>query len=105
MAVSQKFLSLLEKMEDMHIRKNAGYSGIDTEDPWRNFRFAELFGISPLKGCLVRMSDKYIRISNLIRNEENEKVGESIKDTLLDLASYALIAYCLYEEEENGDTE
>ena len=101
MARSERFLELLNELEDMHCRKNASYSGIETKDPWRNFRYSELFGISPLKGCLVRMSDKYIRISNLVRNEKNEQVGENIKDTLLDLASYALIAYCLYEEEEN----
>lgn len=99
MSASKRFLELLNDLEKMHVQKNAGYSGMDSEDPWRNFRFAELFGVSALKGCLVRMSDKYIRVSNLVRNEKNEQVGENIKDTLLDLASYALIAYCLYEEE------
>lgn len=94
------YLELLEKMKDLHIRKNAGYAGQDNVDAWANFRMSQSFGVSPFLGCLVRMSDKYIRVSNLIKNPENEQVGESIKDTLMDLASYALIAYCLYDEME-----
>lgn len=101
MSKSDRFLELVSMLGDMHCKKNAGYSGKDSVDPWRNFRFSELFGVSPLRGCLIRLSDKYIRVSNLIVDKENEQVGESIKDTLLDLASYALIAYCLYEEENN----
>jgi len=86
-------------MKDLHFKKNAGYSG-DSQDRWANFRMAENFGISAFLGCLVRMSDKFIRIQNLVNNPKNEQVGESIKDTLMDLASYALIAYCLLTEQE-----
>jgi hypothetical protein len=96
---SQRFIELLDTMRDIHERKNAGYAG-DSADRWANFRMATMFGISAFKGCLVRMSDKFIRIANLTVNPHNEKVGESIKDTLIDLANYALIAYCLLEEEE-----
>jgi hypothetical protein len=49
---------------------------------------------------ITRMSDKYIRVTNLVRKPENEQVGENIKDTLMDLAAYALIAVCLLEEQE-----
>ena len=94
-----RYLALLEEMKELHIKKNAGYSG-DSRDRWANFRMAENFGVSAFLGCLVRMSDKFIRIQNLIKNPNNEMVGESIKDTLKDLASYALIAYCLLEEQE-----
>lgn len=99
MAGDPKYLQLLEEMKDLHIKKNAGYSG-DNLDRWANFRMAENFGVSSFLGCMVRMSDKFIRIQNLVKNPKNEMVGESIKDTLLDLASYALIAYCLLTEQE-----
>lgn len=98
---SKKYLELLEKMEALHIAKNSGYAGSENPDPWANFRMAEAFGVSPFLGCLVRMSDKYIRVTNLIRKPSDEKVGESVKDTLMDLAAYALIAYCLLDEQEN----
>lgn len=97
---SQRYLELLDAMRDLHVRKNAGYAG-GAEDAWANFRMAQAFGVSAFKGCLIRLSDKYIRTSNLVKNPANERVGENIKDTLMDLAAYALIAICLLEEEEN----
>lgn len=99
MSGDPRYLALLEEMKELHIKKNAGYSG-DSRDRWANFRMAENFGVSAFLGCLIRMSDKFIRIQNLVKNPNNEMVGESIKDTLRDLASYALIAYCLLEEQE-----
>jgi hypothetical protein len=97
---SKRYLQLLDDMAELHMRKNAGYSGEDNPDAWANFRMAEQFGVSAFQGCLVRMSDKYIRITNLVRRPESEQVGENIKDTLMDLAAYALIAVCLLEEKE-----
>ena len=97
---STRYLSLLEGMRDLHIRKNAGYAGATNPDPWANFRMSEDFDVSAFKGCLIRMTDKYIRVKNLVKSPENEQVGENIKDTLQDLAAYALIAVCLLEEME-----
>lgn len=105
MAHSQRYLKLLEEMATLHKNKSAGYAGQENSDAWANFRLSEGFGVSPLKGCLVRMSDKFIRVQNLMKNPDNDKVGENLKDTLQDLASYALIAVCLMEEEENKPIE
>lgn len=99
MPPSKRFMELLDVMKDIHIKKNAGYCG-DSPDAFKNFRQAELFGISAFQGCLVRMSDKFMRVANLSKNAEADQVGEAITDTLLDLANYAIIAICLYEEEE-----
>jgi hypothetical protein len=97
MAVSPKFVELLNELKSLHERKNSAYAGASS-DPFKNFRYAELFGISAFKGCMVRMSDKFIRIANLSQNPDADKVGENIVDTLMDLAAYSLIAICLYEE-------
>lgn len=96
---SKAYLDLLDKMEQLHISKNAGYAG-GSIDPWANFRLAEDWDVSAFKGCMIRMSDKYIRVKNLTKNPDYEQVGESIKDTLMDLAAYALIGICLLQEEE-----
>jgi hypothetical protein len=96
---NQRFIELLSEMYRTHLEKAAGYSGVDQPDTWANFREAEAWGLSPSEGCLVRMGDKYRRVQNLRRNPANDQVGESIKDTLMDLANYALIAVCLLEEE------
>lgn len=92
------FADVILTSKNTHIRKNAGYAGADNSDPWANFRMAEDFGITAHMGVLVRMSDKYIRIRNLRRDPNNEQVGESILDTLIDLAAYSLIAVCLLRE-------
>jgi len=102
MAVSNRYLQLLEEMKDLHKTKNAGYSGIDNPDAWANFRNSESFGVSAFKGCLVRASDKWTRIQNLLKNPKNDMINETITDTLKDMASYCLIAICLYEEEQNN---
>ena len=100
MPPSERFMALLEVMKDIHIRKNAGYGGKD--DPWKNFREAVELDVTASKGCLIRMSDKWARIKSLSRNRANDQVGESLQDTLIDLANYCLIEICLLEEEENG---
>lgn len=102
MAPSKRFMELLDSMRDIHTKKNAGYCG-DSPDAFKNFRQAELFGISAFQGCLVRMSDKFMRVANLSKNAEADQVGEAITDTLLDLANYAIIAICLYEEEKGKE--
>lgn len=96
MSGDKRYLELLEEMKALHIAKNAGYSG-DSEDRWANFRLSEAFGVPAEKGCLIRMSDKWIRMQNLVKNPNFEQVGESLIDTLKDLASYALIEICLLE--------
>jgi len=98
MTPSKQFLDLLTVMKDTHERKSAGYAGVDNPDAFANFREAERFGVSAFKGCLIRMSDKFIRLANVLKNPSADQVGETIEDTLLDLASYALIAICLWRE-------
>lgn len=85
---------------DLHIRKNAGYAGAANPDPWANFRLSQQVGVRPFDGVLVRLTDKWSRIVSLRSDPDNEKVGESILDTLRDLAAYCLIAICL--SKENG---
>jgi hypothetical protein len=89
---------VFQDAEDLHKRKNAGYAGIGAVDHWANFRMAEWFGLSPLVRCLIRMTDKLIRVKNLMKSPEADQVNESIKDSLYDMAIYALISICLLEE-------
>lgn len=91
-------LTIIADAKDLHIAKNAGYAGADNPDPWANFRLSEHFGIAPVQGVYVRMSDKWIRIQNLQRDPTNDRVGEPLIDSISDLAAYALIAICLLRE-------
>ena len=94
---SGAYLQLLDAMSKMHLAKNAGYGS--KLDAWSNFRSSEGWGVPAYIGCLVRMSDKYQRMQNLIADPNNDQVGESIIDTAMDLAASALIFICLWQEE------
>lgn len=116
-----RFDVLIQEAKELHRRKNAGYSGeilnpdemraiygdfYDSneellEDPWRNFRQCETFGIPIADGVLTRLCDKYIRFWNVYTNPANDKVNESVIDTLKDFAAYCLILVCILEENNN----
>jgi hypothetical protein len=99
---STTFDDVIDQALDLHIQKNAGYSP-DPDDAWANFRECETFGISAADGCLVRLSDKYVRFTNVYRDPAKDKVGESAVDTLKDMAAYAIILLCLIDERIEKD--
>jgi len=90
------FFEYLKEMAHIHSIKNRDYAASDA-DPFRNFRLSELIGVPAWRGALIRLSDKFIRITNLCKKEAAVK-EESITDTLIDLAVYALIIRILYNE-------
>lgn len=100
---SPRFYELINEMARIHDAKNRDYADSAT-DPLRNFRACEAAGISAFDGCLTRLSDKYMRVMNLARQEregrERGVKSEAITDTLNDLACYALICIILYEEQQ-----
>ena len=78
-------------------RKNADYA--NEHDALANFKACEAFGIPAEIGILVRMTDKLMRISNLIKPGAEAKVkDESVLDTLSDLANYSAILRIYLEE-------
>lgn len=91
------------RMIEVTTAKNADYTGGDP-DPFANFKMVEKMGVcSTETGFLTRMSDKFIRISNLIDREAQVK-DESIADTLHDLANYcALFAAYLQSKRSGSD--
>jgi hypothetical protein len=52
----------------------------------------------PLNGLRVRMHDKLARINNLIDNNK-DPVNESLRDSFVDLANYAMIALLVMDGE------
>ena len=92
----KEFLENIKKdhlqMFNIMVAKNADYSGSEAEsNPFKNFEACEQIGVCSVEqGILVRMMDKMARITNLTKQEAQVK-DESITDTCLDLANYALI--------------
>ncbi len=72
-------------------KKCADYAQPD--DPFHNFRQVEAFGLCPLeKGILVRLTDKFSRIANLLERPA-EVEDETIYDTILDAINYLAILH------------
>ena len=94
---SKRFYELLNTIKNLHDAKKHDYGA--KEDIFVNFRLSALTGISPWKGSVVRMGDKYSRICSFIKNGDFKFKEENIKDTLLDMAIYSLITIVLYEQE------
>ncbi|AQQ75483.1 DUF1599-containing protein [uncultured archaeal virus] len=99
------YYDLIIEICKIHELKNKGY-GIG--DPLGNFKESERFGIPAWKGALVRLSDKVSRIYNLVKHlddpEYEDAVNmESIEDTLMDLANYALLIIVLLREAKKND--
>ena len=94
---SKRFYELLNTIKNLHDAKKHDYGA--KEDIFANFRLSALTGISPWKGSVVRMGDKYSRICSFIKNGAFKFKEENIKDTLLDMAIYSLITIVLYEQE------
>ena len=81
---------LADRMTDTYRRKNADYGDSFS-------RSLDKYGIV---AALVRISDKVNRIESLTANRQEAQVkDESIQDTLLDLASYAIMTAMWIEEQ------
>jgi len=78
----------------MHDKKQADYGSDD--DPFANIRASERFGIPGWLGAIIRANDKVSRIQTFAR--KGELANESVEDSLLDLAVYAVIALTMYRE-------
>lgn len=90
-----RFYQLLDEIAELHSRKNHDYA--KTEEPLSNFNRSKALGIEPWRGVLIRMSDKWSRLEQLASGKTPK--NESMRDTLIDLAVYALIDVLLLEDQ------
>jgi len=93
----KRFYELLLEIAELHARKNKNYA-VDG-NPLSNLKECSKFGVRPSLGVLIRLSDKWSRLSELSKGKV-DLVGESIKDTLFDNAVYSLLMVILLEEEQ-----
>ena len=92
---STAFVDLLREMQRLHESKSLDYGS--EEDPLANIRQgADFVGIEPWRGCMVRIADKVQRLKTFCRT--GRLVHEGVRDTLLDLSAYSLLAIVLFDE-------
>jgi len=98
---SQAFYDLCDRLKAMHAGKSQDYGCPSGNDPLANIRNGATFvGIAPWRGAMVRLSDKVTRLATF--NATGRLGHEGVEDTLLDLASYSLLALLLYQEEQGA---
>ena len=83
----ENFAGITKEMLELTTKKSNDYASAD--DPFRNFRAFEEFGI------LVRLSDKFSRLRTALYDRKDMAVSdETVEDTILDLATYAVLLLC-----------
>ena len=93
---SDAFVALLAEMQRLHESKSADYGS--EEDPLANVRSgADFVNIEPWRGCMVRIADKVQRLRTYCRT--GRLVHEGVRETLLDLSAYSLLAIVLFDEQ------
>lgn len=80
-----------DRMIAITAAKNADYTA-GSNDPFFNFTGVERESITSTEtGFLVRMKDKFARITSFVNKGVLMVKDESIEDTLLDLANYCIL--------------
>lgn len=85
-----RFREIANDLGELYEKKNAAYGN----------SFGETYQKLGIISAVTRISDKYNRLCNLATNPNIDNLGESLEDTLKDLASYAIMTLI----ELNNDT-
>jgi len=87
----EKHMALCHEINDLYARKNADYGD----------SFHTSFEEEGMAMVRIRLGDKFNRFKTLSRGNSQQVKDESIRDTLLDLANYALMAVLEMEVSED----
>jgi hypothetical protein len=77
--VEKEILAIIDDLKELLIKKHRDY-GTNNLDEFGSF------------GILLRVSDKRQRLLNLIKSKDRPEVSETLEDTWLDMAGYAVQA-------------
>lgn len=86
------FNDILEDMKAVHEKKNADYGN----------NFHKRFERWGFLTALLRLSDKMERLENIYEKGEIQVKDESVEDTLLDLANYAVMTIVELKNNKKG---
>lgn len=78
---NRKYKQILIELDNIHTAKQNAYGN----------SFSETLAEFGLVAALTRITDKMNRLKSLYKKGLEETGGESVRDTLLDLANYAVM--------------
>lgn len=76
-----RFREIANSLGDLYTKKNSAYGN----------SFGDTYKRLGIISAVTRISDKYNRLCNIAINPDIDNLGESLEDTLKDLASYAIM--------------
>lgn len=77
-----EWLMAVQRITETFISKNKDYGTKNITSGWTS-------------GVVVRLGDKVSRLWNLVLNLHKRNVDETVEDTFLDVAAYAIIGYLM----------
>lgn len=86
----KKFKEIANGLGELYEKKNKAYGN----------SFSDTYKKLGIISAVTRISDKHNRLCNLATNPDIDNLGESIEDTLKDLASYAIMTLIELENNE-----
>jgi hypothetical protein len=86
--------------EIVKLRDKKAFDYGNEDDPMANLRASEDFGVPNVIGILIRLNDKMFRLKRWAKLGTLK--NETARESLIDIAGYALRACELLDEEENG---
>jgi len=89
----ENYKKVIEELKKIYKKKNHDYGN----------SFHKIYKRFGLLSSIIRLSDKLERLETLLTKPS--KVDESIRDTLIDLANYAILTIIeIDKEKKNNDT-
>lgn len=86
----KKFRKIAEEIGNLYEAKNKCY----------NNSFGETYQKLGIISAITRISDKYNRLCTIAKNPDVDNLGESIEDTLRDMAAYSIMTLMEMEGEQ-----
>lgn len=77
----KQFKQIATELGELYDKKNSAYGN----------SFSETYKKLGIISAVTRISDKYNRLCNLSTNPNIDDLGESLEDTLRDMASYCIM--------------
>ena len=93
MSKADRHMEICKKLNEIYIKKNHDYGD----------SFSESYGKYGNVMPIIRLEDKLNRFRSLVMNGNVEVKTESMEDTLLDLANYAIMTVIEIESRERNN--
>ena len=91
MSRAERFREIAYELADLYEKKDKAYGD----------SFGQTYDKLGIISAVTRISDKYNRLCNLAVNSEIDNLGESLEDTLKDMAAYCIMTVMKLKEKNN----